>query len=55
MSVVAFKVQGKSGDYVKTSLVPSNHSEEPHFGVLDWAIIGFFLICVAGAVTFFFL
>ena len=54
MNAVAFKVKQKSGDYVKATIVPTNHSEEPHFGVLDGVIIGFFLLCVAGLVALLF-
>jgi len=53
MSAVAFKVNQKSGDYVKATIVPANHSEEPHFGLVDGVIIGFFLLCVAGLVALF--
>ena len=50
MSAITFKVHRKSGDYVKASLVPANHSEEPHFGLLDGGIILFFLTCVSGLI-----
>lgn len=53
MSAVAFKVRQKSGDYVRATIVPANHSEEPHFGVLDGVIIGFFLLCVGGLIALF--
>ena len=49
MSALAFKVSRKSGEYVKPSLVPT-HSKQLHFGVLDAAIIAFFLACAAGLV-----
>ena len=51
MSTVAFKVKQKNGDFVKATIVPANHSEEPHFGVLDGVIIGFFLLLVVGLVV----
>ena len=50
MKAIVFKVDGRSGDYVKASLVPANHSEEAHFGLLDSVIITFFLLCVGGLV-----
>ena len=50
MSAITFKVQRKSGDYVKATLVPANHSEEPHFGWLDGAIVTIFLLCAGGLV-----
>jgi hypothetical protein len=50
MSAIAFKVTGKSGDYVKATIVPANHSEEPRFGLLDGGIIAFFLLCTGGLI-----
>ena len=50
MSTIAFKVNRKNGDYIKASVVPANHSEEPHFGLLDSAIITFFLVCASGLI-----
>jgi len=50
MSAITFRVHRKSGDYVKATLVPANHSEEPHFGLLDGGIIAFFLVCVSGLI-----
>jgi hypothetical protein len=49
MSALAFKVNRKSGEYVKPSIVP-NHSKQTHFGVLDGAVVGFFLTCAAGLI-----
>lgn len=50
MSTITFKVQGKSGGYVKATVVPGNHSEESRFGLLDGAIVTFFLLCVSGLI-----
>ena len=50
MSAITFKVQGKSGDYVKASVVPANHSQEPHFGLLDMAIVTVLLLGVSGLI-----
>jgi len=50
MGAISYKVQGKSGDYVKASVVPPNHSKEPHFGLLDVAIVTAFLLMVSGLV-----
>lgn len=50
MSTLAFKVNRKSGNYVKFTLIPANHSEQSRFGLLDGTIVGFFLFCVAGLV-----
>jgi hypothetical protein len=41
MSEISYKVRGKNGDYVSTTVIPSNHSEEPHFGALDLAVLSF--------------
>lgn len=45
---ITFKVQKKSGDYVRATVIPANHSDEPHFGVLDGAIVVGFLLGVGG-------
>ena len=50
MSTLTFKVNQKSGEYVKPTLVPANHSEHSRFGLLDSAIVGFFLICAGGLI-----
>lgn len=50
MSTLAFKVSRKNGEYVKPGLLPANHSEQSHFGMLDGAIVGFFLACIGGLV-----
>jgi len=50
MSAITFKVHGKNGDYVKASVAPANHSEEPHFGLLDGAIVTMFLLGVSGLI-----
>jgi len=50
MSAITFRVHRKSGDYVKAAVVPSNHSEQPHFGLLDVAIIVFFLLSAGGLI-----
>lgn len=47
---IAFKAGGRSGDYIKASLVHGNHSEEAHFGLLDSVIVTFFLLCMSGLV-----
>ena len=50
MSAIVYKVNRKSGDYVKAAVVPSNHSEESHFGLVDGVIAGFLLLCAGGLV-----
>jgi len=49
MSRLAFRVNRKSGDYIKATVVPTSHSE-PRLGVADGAIIAFFLLCVSGLI-----
>ena len=48
MSAIVYKVNRKSGDYVKAGIVPSNHSEESHFGLVDGVIARFLLLCACG-------
>lgn len=50
MSTLTFKVSRKSGEYVKPSLLPANHSAQSHFGPVDVAIVGFFALCVGGLI-----
>jgi hypothetical protein len=50
MNAIAFKVSRKNGDYIKAALVPANHSEEPHFGLIDGTIATFFLLSIAGLI-----
>lgn len=45
---ITFKVNRRSGDYVKATVVPTNHSDEPHFGALDLGIVVVFLTGAAG-------
>jgi hypothetical protein len=48
MSAIVYKVNRKSGDYIKAAVVPSNHSEESHCGLADGVIAGFLLLCACG-------
>lgn len=50
MATLAFKVSRKSGEYVKPSLLPANHSAQSHFGLVDGAIVGFFGLCIGGLI-----
>ena len=50
MSTLTFKVSGKSGEYVRSSLLPANHSAQSRFGLLDGIIVSFFAVCVGGLV-----
>ena len=50
MSAIVYKVNRKSGDYIKAAVVPSNHSEESHFGMVDGVVAGFLLLCACGLI-----
>jgi hypothetical protein len=50
MSAIVYRVNRKSGDYIKAAIVPSNHSEESHFGLVDGVIASFLLLCASGLV-----
>ncbi len=50
MSAIVYRVNRKSGDYIKAAVVPSNHSEEAHFGLVDGVVLSFLLICAGGLV-----
>lgn len=50
MSTLAFKVSRKSGEYVKPSLIPANHSKQAHFGLVDGIIVAFFFACAGGLI-----
>jgi hypothetical protein len=45
MSAIVYKVNRKNGAYVRMAVVPSNHSEESHFGLVDGVIVSFLLLC----------
>jgi hypothetical protein len=47
---IAFRVNRRSGDYVKATVIPANRSHTPHFGVIDGVIVTFFLSVVAGLI-----
>ncbi len=51
MTRMAYNVSRKSRIF-NTALVPANHSEEARFGIIDGAVIIFFLLCVAGFICF---
>jgi hypothetical protein len=48
MKTIEFKVHGRNGDYVRPTIVPANHSDEPHFGLMDGVVIGFFVVLFGG-------
>ncbi len=50
MNAITFDVDGKNGDYIKTSIGPTNRSEEARFGWVDFSIVAFFLLCTSGLV-----
>jgi len=50
MSAIAFRVNRKSGEYVTTAVVPSNHSEEVRLSLADGVIVAVFLMCLGGLI-----
>jgi len=48
---IAYNVSGKSHVF-NAALVPANHSKEAQFGLIDGAVIVFFLLCIAGFICF---
>ena len=50
MSALMYKANGKSGDYIQAPVVPPNHSQRPHFGLVEGVIVGFLLLCASGVV-----
>ncbi len=52
MAKIAFNVNRKSGvNFVHSTLVPANRSEQARFGLLDGTVIAFFLLlCATGLV-----
>ncbi|HTY88955.1 MAG TPA: hypothetical protein VMB80_16025 [Candidatus Acidoferrum sp.] len=51
MTRIAYNVSGKSHVF-NAALVPANHSKEAQFGLIDGAVIVFFLLCIAGFICF---
>jgi hypothetical protein len=54
MTRIAYNVSRKSRMFT-TALVPANHSEEARFGMIDGAVIFFFLfflLCFGGFICF---
>lgn len=47
---IAFRVNRRSGDYIKATVIPANRSHEPHFGLLDGMIVTFFLSAIGGLI-----
>lgn len=52
MAKIAFNVNRKGGlNFVHSTIVPANRSEQARFGLLDGTVIAFFvLLCAAGLV-----
>ena len=51
MTRIAYNVSRK-GNVFNAALIPANHSKEAQFGLIDGAVIVFFLLCVAGFICF---
>ena len=50
MSAIVYTVNRKGGDYIKATVVPANHSEQPRFGLMDGVVVSFLLLVVGGLV-----
>ena len=52
MAKIAFNVNRKGGlNFVHSTIVPANRSEQARFGLLDGSVIAFFvLLCATGLV-----
>ena len=48
MSAIVYRVNRKSGDYIRGAVVPANHLRPAHFGVVDGVIVTFLLLCLGG-------
>ena len=48
---IAYNVSRKSLVF-DAALVPANRSEEARFGLIDGAVIVFFLLCIGGFICF---
>jgi hypothetical protein len=51
MSEITYQVRGQNGDYVTTTVVPANHSAEPHFGALDIVVLCIVGSCLLGGLV----
>jgi hypothetical protein len=50
VSAITYKVNRKSGDYIKGVVIASNRSKRAHLGWAEGLIVGFLLLCACGAV-----
>lgn len=50
MNRIAFKVDGKNGQFVTATVLSSHHRREPKLGVWDWCVICFFLLAVTSLI-----
>jgi hypothetical protein len=50
MSAIMYRVNRKSGDYIRAAVVPSNRSGQPHFSRAEGVIVGFLLLCACGVI-----
>jgi hypothetical protein len=48
MNAITFVADKQSGDHVKMVIGPTNRSEETRLGVIDYLIVGFFLLSIGG-------
>jgi len=48
MNRIAFRVDEKNGQFLTATILSSHHHRHAPLGMLDWCIIGFFLLAGAG-------
>jgi hypothetical protein len=47
---IAFRVNRRSGDYIKATVVPSSRGNAAHFGFFDSAVVVTFLAAASGLI-----
>jgi hypothetical protein len=50
MNAIAFKVNRKSGDYIRTTVVPPDCLARPHINLADGTIVAFLLLIASGLI-----
>ena len=48
VTAIVYKVDRKSGAYVRGAVIPPKHSAEAHLGWVDRLIVGFLVVCAVG-------
>jgi len=50
MSAIVYRVNRKSGDYIKAAVIPPGRSGQPHFSRTERVIVGLLLLCACGVI-----